>query len=99
MFIRNRNAPANSFSGGLVVTSDDNNTDTGGAAADDGVEYFLTGRVQHADDADEGEVDFVCVELSGVAEVHFVGLHWVVSSSEGQATKSVTAGTVLTGEV
>lgn len=69
------------------------------AAADDGVEDLLTGRVQHADNTNEGKVVLIEVELVGVAEVHLFGLHGVVRGGEGQATEGVTAGTVLAGQV
>jgi len=99
IFGENANTPADSFSGGLVITSDDNDTDSSGAATDDRVEDFLTWGIQHTNDTDEGEVDFVGVEFGGVTKVHVVGLHWAVSGGKSQATESVTAGTVLAGEI
>lgn len=93
------NPSADSFGSGFVVSSNDNDTDTSGTTPYDGVEYFLARRVKHTNDTDEGEVLLVCVELRGVAKVHVIRLHWVVSGGKSKATQGVSAGTVLASEV
>uniref|UniRef100_A0A2M3YY06 Uncharacterized protein n=1 Tax=Anopheles braziliensis TaxID=58242 RepID=A0A2M3YY06_9DIPT len=93
------NTAADSLSGGLVVTSDDNDTDTSGTAAHDRVLDFLTRRIQHTDNTDEGQVNLIGVELGGIVEIHIVGLHRRVGGGQGQTTERVTAGTVLAGQV
>uniref|UniRef100_A0AAG5DA10 Uncharacterized protein n=1 Tax=Anopheles atroparvus TaxID=41427 RepID=A0AAG5DA10_ANOAO len=90
---------ADGFGGGLVVTSDDDDADTGGAALHDRVQDFLTRRVQHTDDTDEGQVNLIGVELGRVVQVHVVRLHRVVAGGQGQTTEGVAAGTVLAGQV
>uniref|UniRef100_A0A182WLP1 Uncharacterized protein n=1 Tax=Anopheles minimus TaxID=112268 RepID=A0A182WLP1_9DIPT len=85
------NTTADSFSGGLVVTSDDNDTDTGSAATSDRVQDFLTRGVQHTDDTDE--------ELGRIVQIHIVRLHRAVGGGQSQATEGIATSTVLAGQV
>lgn len=46
----------------LVVSSDDNNSDSSSSASDNGVEDFLTRRVQHSNNTNKGQVHLIRVE-------------------------------------
>ena len=59
----------------------------------------LRGGSSHTNDTDERQILLVGVELGGVAEIHVVRLHWMVSSGKSEATECVAASTVLAGQV
>lgn len=68
-------------------------------AAGDRVEDFLTRRIQHTNDTDEGHVDFNVAEFGGVRDVDVGALGWVVDGGQSQAAEGVATATVLLGDI
>lgn len=61
-------------------------------------EYLSSGRVQHADDADERDVLFVVDELARVLEIVFGRRGGRVDAAEGETAERVAARAVLVHE-
>ena len=72
----------------LVVSGDHDDTDSSIAALFNHGLDFHTWGIQHTNDTNEGEVDFVTDELVGVFEVHVGGADWAVGGGEGKTPVS-----------
>jgi len=95
IIVKDANSSADSDSGVLVITSDDNDSDTGGVTLLDGVVDLHSWWVEHTNNTEEGKVLLVVNKFGGISEVHLVVGDWVIVNGEGEASKSVSSGTVL----
>ena len=97
VLLEDANPAADGFSGVLVVAGDHDDADAGlPAPFNHGLDFHARG-IEHADDADEGQVDLVLDELGGVLEVHVGRVDGSIGGGQSQAAKGVAAGTVGDG--
>merc|ERR1719376_302714 len=61
----------------------------------DGGSNLHPGRVKHADDTDEGEVNFLLGELGGGVEVPVGGVRGGVAGGKGKAPEGVATSSIL----
>merc|ERR1711936_634815 len=93
------NPPADGNGGVLVVSGDHDDADAGLLAELDGGSNLHPGGVEHADDTNEGEVDFVLGELGGGVEVPVGGVGGGVAGGKGKAPEGVAASTILNSAI
>merc|ERR1719339_791414 len=99
LFSEDSNPPADGNGGVLVVSGDHDDADTGLLAELDGRSNLHPGGVKHANDTDEGEVDFVLGKLGGVVEVPVGGVGGGVAGGKGKAPEGVAASTILNSAI
>merc|ERR1712242_89551 len=99
LFGEDSNPPADGNCGVLVVSGDHDDADAGLLAKLDGGSNLHPRGVKHADDTNEGEVDFVLGELGGVVEVPVGGVGGGVAGGKGKAPEGVAACTILNSAI
>ena len=94
VFVKDANPLADGFSGVLVVAGDHDDTDSSFTAQSDGGLDLKTGRIQHANNTNKGQVDFVFSELRRFFKIHVIGIHGGIAGGKGQAPEGITAGSI-----
>ena len=94
VFVKDANPLADGFSGVLVVAGDHDDTDSSLTAQSDGGLDLKTGRIQHANNTNKGQVDFVFSELRRFFKIHVIGIHGGIAGGKGQAPEGITAGSI-----
>ena len=55
---------------------------------------FLPWGIQHANNTNKSQINFIFGKLGRIVQVHFLRVHWGITSGQSQTSQSITSSTI-----